>query len=88
MTAAEEIAMATAMTTVMGTVTTTRWQDNSNEGKDDNNKGGNSNSSGSSISAGGGHGNVGWLLFFAVGCLAFTCLRNHTNIPANKFILV
>jgi hypothetical protein len=37
----------------------------------------------------GSNGNVGWLLFFAVGCLAFTTyLRNHTNMSGNKFILV
>jgi hypothetical protein len=76
-------------------------KDDGNNGKDDNNDGSNNNRGGGGSGGGGGKmsGEVGgvarseavtWLVavFFAVGCLALTYRRNHTDMFGNKFILV
>jgi hypothetical protein len=69
-------------------------KDDGNNGKDDNIDGGNGNS------GGGGDGKIGgevggvvarsvaWLVavFFAIGCLALTYSRNHTDMFWNKLL--
>ncbi len=71
-------------------------KDSGNDGKDDNNDSDDGNS------GGGGRGkisgevgvvvarSVAWLVavFFAIGCLALTYRRNHTDMFWNKFIVV
>jgi hypothetical protein len=70
-------------------------KDSGNDGKDNNNDGDNDDSGGSGGGEIGGEvggvvRSVAWLVavFFAIGCLALTYHRNHTDTFGNKFILV